>query len=62
MEEYFFGKVYDRTELKIKIEDFLTDKTVRGEFVRTVWESSLSDKEKHDVIMCGINALKGEDL
>lgn len=61
-ENFFFVKVYDKTELKIDINDYLYDKSVRGEFVRAVWESSLKNEEKQRIIMCGLNALKGEEL
>ena len=61
-QKFFFAKIYDKTELKINIEDYALDKSVRGEFVRAVWQSDLSLQEKNRVIMCGINALKGEDL
>jgi hypothetical protein len=46
----------------VNIEDYLYDKTVRGEFVRTVWESDMDELMKRRVIMCGINALKGEEI
>ncbi len=61
-EKFFFAKVYDKTELKIQIEDYLLDKTVRGEFVRAVWESDLDSEQKRKVILCGLNALKGEEI
>ena len=44
------------------LEDYAHDKSVRGEFIRSVWESALSQEEKSRVIMCGINALKGEEI
>ncbi len=61
-ERFFFAKVYDKTELKISIEDYALDKSLRGEFVRTVWESDLEESVKKQVIMRGINALKGEEI
>lgn len=61
-ERFFFVKVYDNTELKINIDDYALDKSVRGEFVRTVWQSDLSLEDKKSVITCGLNALKGEDV
>ena len=61
-ESFFFVKVYDKTELKIDLNDYLYDKSVRGEFVRQVWESDLDKEEKQKIIMCGLNALKGEDM
>ncbi len=59
-EKYFFVKVYDKTQLKVEILDYENDKSVRGEFVRVVWESDLDSETKQKIIMCGINALKGE--
>lgn len=61
-ETFFFAKVYDKTELLVTADDYAADKSVRGEFVRAVWESELSSEEKSKVIMCGLNALKGEDI
>ena len=58
---FFFIKVYDNTTLKIDVNDFEYDKSVRGEFVRNVLNSKLSEDDKKDVIMCGLNALKGEE-
>ncbi len=59
-EKYFFVKVYDKTQLKVEISDYESDKSVRGEFVRAVWESDLDGETKQKIIMCGLNALKGE--
>lgn len=61
-ENFFYCKVYDRTELKVNLEDYLNDKSVRGEFVRVVLESDMNEQMKQRVIMCGINALKGEEM
>ena len=61
-EMFFFGKVYDKTTLEISDEDFKNDKSVRGEFVRAVWNSKLPDDKKTAVLMLGLNALKGEDI
>lgn len=59
---FFYAKVYDKTELELSADDYALDKSVRGEFVRAVWESELSKEEKSKIIMCGLNALKGEDF
>lgn len=61
-EEFFFVKVYDRTDLKYNIEDYANDKSVLGEFIRAIDESDMENHMKNEVIMCGINALKGEDF
>ena len=59
-EYFFFAKVYDKTSLKVSAEDYALDKTVRGEFVRSVINSNLTEEEKNAVIITGLNALKGE--
>ena len=59
-EYFFFAKVYDKTSVKISAEDYSTDKSVRGEFVRTVLDSDLDEEDKNAVILTGLNALKGE--
>ncbi len=61
-EKFFFAKVKDKTKLKINIEDYQHDKSVRGEFVRAVLNSDLSEEEKASVLDCGLSALSGEDL
>lgn len=59
---FFFAKVYDKTEIQVEEADYLHDKSLRGEFVRTVWESALSLEEKTKVLTLGLNALKGEEI
>lgn len=61
-EKFFYARVYDRTEIKVNLEDYVLDKSVRGEFVRAVYDSDLTDEQKGKVIMCGLNALKGEEI
>ena len=59
-EYFFFAKVYDRTSLVVSEQDYALDKSVRGEFVRSVLQSDLTEEEKNAVIITGLNALKGE--
>ena len=61
-EKFFFAKVKDKTQLKVNIEDYVHDKSVRGEFVRAVFDAEISDEEKSRILACGFSALKGEDL
>ena len=61
-ERFFFAKVYDKTKFKVDIEDFKYDKTIKGEFVKTVFNSDLDDEEKNKVILLGLKALKGEEF
>ncbi len=61
-EYFYFAKVQDKTVLKISEEDFSLDKTVRGEFVRSVWQSDLCEEDKSKIIMLGLKAFRGEEL
>ncbi len=61
-ERFYYAKVYDRTETKIELKDYEADKSVKGEFVRTVLASELDEKTKRRVILCGLNALKGKEI
>ena len=60
-ELFFFAKVYDKTQILIEESDYELDKSVRGEFVRAVWESDLDSELKSKILTCGLNALKGEE-
>ncbi len=61
-ERFFYVKVKDKTTLKVSALDYADDKSVRGEFVRAVWESDLDDDIKAKVILKGLSALKGEEI
>ena len=61
-EQFFFVKVVDESKLAINAKNYTLDKSVKGEFVRAVMDSNLSEKEKSEVIMLGISALKGDVL
>ena len=43
------------------MEEFQFDVSLKGEFVRSVLSSRLSQKEKEDIILAGIRALSGEE-
>ena len=61
-EKFYFAKVKDETRLLINAEDYAHDISLKGEFVRRVMASSLSQSEKERVIACGFRALSGEEL
>lgn len=61
-EKFYFAKVKDETRLSINAEDYAHDISLKGEFVRCVMASSLSESEKQRVIACGFRALSGEEL
>ena len=60
-QEYYFVKIYDETSLKIKIEDYMLDKSLKGEFVRVVMgDEALGEDDKKAVIRYGLQAIAGE--
>ena len=59
-ETFYFAKIEDQSEVRIDISSFELDKSFRGEFVRGVMNSQLTDNEKRLVILKGLSALKGE--
>ena len=61
-ERFYFAKIKDETRLSINAEDYAHDISLKGEFVRRVMASSLSETEKERVIACGFRALSGEEL
>ena len=61
-ERFYFAKVKDETRICIHAEDYAHDISLKGEFVRRVMASSLSESEKERVIACGFRALSGEEL
>ena len=48
--------------MKVDKSDYQYDVSLRGEFIRQVLASELSDKEKEDIILLGVKALGGEEL
>lgn len=59
--DFYFLKVKDRTKLRICPEDYRYDVSLKGEFVRLVLESRMSEEEKEQVLRLGIRALAGEE-
>ena len=61
-ERFYFAKLRDETEYRIDEKDYENDISLRGEFVRHVLASKLSDAKKKKVIACGLCALSGEEV
>ncbi len=62
-DRFFFAKVYDETKLTVDFDSFLSDLSLKGEFVRQVREAEDLDEEtKSIVIRYGLQALAGEDI
>jgi DNA repair exonuclease SbcCD nuclease subunit len=54
---FYFGRTVNESRLKINIDDYKSDVSLKGEFIRNVLSADLPDKLKDDVIMTGLNAL-----
>ncbi len=61
-ERFYFARVKDDCRLLIRPEEYLGDISLKGEFIRTVLASSLSDDQKQRTIACGLRALRGEEV
>lgn len=59
--DYYFLKVKDEVRLDIRPEDYQYDVSLKGEFVRLVLASRMSEEEKEHVLRLGIRALAGEE-
>lgn len=59
---FYFCKVYDETRIRVNYQDYEKDASLKGEFVRLVSASGLSEEEKAMVIRTGILALQGEEI
>lgn len=62
-DRFYYFEIKDSSRPAINPEDYRFDKSLKGEFIRTVSEDATLDEEtKEKIIMCGINALMGEEL
>lgn len=60
---FYFVKVYDETTLKISIEDYLLDESLKGEYVRMVMSDlRLTEEEKASIVRYGLQAIAGEEV
>ena len=60
-ERFFAARLHDRTALALRVEDYMYDASLKGEFIRTVMVSKLPAAERDRVILCGLRALRGEE-
>jgi DNA repair exonuclease SbcCD nuclease subunit len=62
-ERFYYFEVKDSSRIAINPEDYKLDKSLKGEFIRTVSaDEALDEETKEKIIACGINALMGEEL
>lgn len=60
--EYYFVKITNNTKLKLNINDYKNDISLKGEFIRCVLNSKMPEHQKEEVILMGLNALLGEEV
>ena len=61
-DRFYFAKVKDETKLLSDIEKVKNDISLKGEFVKRVLESNLTQESKERIIRFGIKALNGEEI
>jgi hypothetical protein len=61
-ERFLFCRVKDECRLAIRKEDYQSDVSLKGEFIRTVLASRLSEEQKQRTIEYGLRALRGEEV
>ena len=60
---FYYFEIKDSSKIAINPDDYRHDKSLKGEFIRTVSRDlSLDEETKEKIIACGINALMGEEL
>ncbi len=57
---YYFVKIEDDTRMQVDFRMYAFDESLKGEFIRTVLGSDLSDEEKGEIIHYGLMALRGD--
>lgn len=61
--DFYFLKIYDETSLRVNMEDYMLDESLKGEFVRMVMKSEdVSEEDKKIIIRYGLQAIAGEEL
>ena len=61
-DNFYFVKVKDESKLKLDETDYSMDVSLKGEFIRAVMASDLSEEEKSQIIVSGLQALMGEEI
>jgi hypothetical protein len=62
-DRFYYFEVKDATRVRISADDFKNDRSLKGEFIRSVIaDETLSDQMKERVITTGLRALLGESI
>ena len=60
--EFFHVKIKDKSRLKVEPQSYENDISLKGEFIRLVMGSALSQEDKDRIILAGLRALQGEEI
>ena len=58
----YYASVKDKTHIKINLEKLKGDISLKGEFLREVLNSDLSEDDKNRIISLGLKALSGREI
>ena len=61
-QQYYFARVSDESRLRINPKEYENDISLKGEFIRNVLTSKLSEDDKNRIIEYGIKALMKEEI
>ena len=61
-DSFYFVSVKDKTKVSIDISSLEGEISLRGEFLRLISSSNLSDEDKREIITLGLCALSGEEI
>lgn len=61
-QRFFFAKIKDESELNIPDEEYVHDISLKGAFLRAVKAANEDSETKAQMIRCGIQALRGEEI
>ena len=61
-QQYYFARVSDESRLRIHPKEYENDISLKGEFIRNVLASKLSEDDKNRIIEYGIKALMKEEI
>ena len=62
-DKFYFVKVCDESSLKINIDDYLMDMSLKGEYVRRIMAATdISEEDKKAIVQIGLRAMSGEEI
>ncbi len=59
---FYYVTIVDETKMQVDFRMYAFDESLKGEFIRNVLASELTDAEKGEIIHFGLMALKGEEI